>query len=68
VLSILAKSGLTLNRKKCKFGAKEIQFWGLLVSAEGIRSDPEKVEALNHLITPNNKEELVSFLLHEFQV
>jgi len=25
-LSILAKSGLTLNRKKCMFGAKEIKF------------------------------------------
>jgi len=35
---------------------------GLIVSAEGIRPDPAKVEALNHLTTPKNKEELISFL------
>ena len=62
VLKILRKSGLTLNGDKCTFGAQEIKFWGLLISADGVRPDPEKVEALEHLTTPNNKEELVSFL------
>ena len=62
VLSILRKKGLTLNPDKCQFGANEIKFWGLMVSAEGVRPDPEKVAALDHLTTPRNKEELVSFL------
>ena len=62
VLSILLERGLNLNKEKCKFGAKEIKFWGMLISAAGIRPDPEKVEALNHLTTPKNKEELVSFI------
>ena len=31
-------------------------------SADGVRPDPEKVEALNSLTAPRNKEELVSFL------
>ena len=62
VLSILWKAGLTLNAVKCFFGASEIKFWGLMVSAEGVSPDPEKVAALDHLTTPKNKEELVSFL------
>ena len=63
VMKILSKSGLTLNSKKCVFGQKEIKFWGLIIGGDGIRPDPEKVEAaLDHLTTPNNKEELVSFL------
>ena len=62
VLGVLSRAGLTLNQEKCTFGAHEIRFWGLLISAEGVRPDPVKVEALDHLITPKNKEELVSFL------
>ena len=62
VLDILSSNELTLNKEKCKFGAKEIKFWGMIISASGIRPDPEKVEALNHLTTPRNKEELISFI------
>ena len=62
VLKVLSKFGLTLNSKKCTFGADQIKFWGLIISVDGVRPDPEKVEALDHLTTPNNKEELVSFL------
>ena len=62
VLCILHENGLTLNKDKCKFGAKEIKFWGMIVSASGILPDPEKVEALNYLTTPQNKEELISFI------
>ena len=34
----------------------------MIISAAGIRPDPEKIEALNHLTTPKNKEELISFI------
>ena len=62
VLCILLDRGLTLNKEKCKFGAREIKFWGMIISAAGIRPDPEKVKALNHLTTPKNKEKLISFI------
>ena len=62
VLEIISKSGLTLNPKKCVFGQHEIQFWGMIFSGEGVRPDPEKVEALDHMSPPVNKEELVSFI------
>lgn len=62
VLNSLHKSGLTLNGEKCTFGARQIKFWGLLITDKGVYPDPEKVEALEHLTTPTNKEELISFL------
>ena len=62
VLQILSDSGLTLNGVKCVFGQDSISFWGMIVSADGICPDPEKVKALDNLATPTNKEELVSFL------
>ena len=40
----------------------KIKFWGFIVSPEGISPDPEKVEALKYLTTPQNKKELISFL------
>ena len=62
VMEILAAAGLTLNPPKCVFGKKEIRFWGMIVGAEGIQPDPEKVEALSHISPPRNKDELNSFI------
>ena len=62
VMKILSDAGLTLNSSKCVFGTNEIRFWGLIFSADGVRPDPEKVDALNHLTAPKNKDELISFL------
>ena len=47
---------------KCIFGAKEIEFWGLLIGSDGVRPNPAKVAALDHITPPNNKDELKSFL------
>ena len=62
VMRILDESGLTLNEDKCLFAKSEIPFWGLIVSAEGIRPDPAKVEALKQATIPSNKAEVQSFL------
>ena len=62
VLKILSSAGLTLNARKCVFGLSEIRFWGLIIGADGVRPDPEKVEALDHISAPTNKEDLTSFL------
>ena len=62
VLQAIKEAGMTLNPTKCEFAKKEIRFWGLIVSAEGVKPDPEKVEALEHLEAPRTKEEVRSFL------
>ena len=61
-MQAISDAGLTLNPSKCVIGAKEIEFWCMLISANGIRPNPAKVDALNHITPPNSKEELISFL------
>ncbi len=62
VLGIIEESGMTLNLDKCMFHKSEVPFWGMLVNKDGVRPDPEKVEALKQATPPRNKQELVSFL------
>ena len=63
VMQILCDAGLTLNRVKCVFGEDRISFWGMIVSADGICPDPEKVKALYNLATPtNNQRNLVRLI------
>ena len=62
VMKAIALVDLTLNADKCVLGADEIHFWGLLINGEGVRPDPAKVEALDYITPPENKQELISFL------
>ena len=62
VMQAISRSGLTLNASKCEFGKSEIEFWGMRIGEYGVKPDPAKVEALEHLKPSNTKEELVSFL------
>ena len=62
VMEIIKIKNLTLNPKKCIFAAKEIKFWGMIFSSEGVKPDPEKIKAITALEPPKNKEELKSFI------
>jgi hypothetical protein len=46
VLERLSKRRLRVNEKKCLFGVQEIGFLGFIVSKEGLRLDPAKVQGL----------------------
>ena len=62
VLFIIKQHGLTLNLEKCLFKRKEIPFWGMIYSREGVRPDPSKVQSLKMATRPCNKSEVMSFL------
>ena len=62
VMEATSKAGLTFNPPKCLFGVPEIKFWGLIIGEHGIKPDPEKIEALDHITRPESTEELISFL------
>ena len=62
VMQATQQAGLTLNQVKCHFGLNEVKFWGMIVSKDGVRPDPEKVKALIGLSPPNNKSDLKSFI------
>ena len=62
VMNVISSAGITLNPDKCTFGVPKIELWGLRIGSDGVRPDPAKVEALNHITPPQSKEELTNFL------
>jgi ribonuclease HI len=56
------KYGLSLNPKKTHFAMQEGKLLGHIVSRDGIRIDPKRVEAIETLAIPRNVKEIQSFL------
>lgn len=53
---------LSLNPRKYLFAMKERKLLGHIVSDEGVRIDPSKVEAIQTLSLPRSKKEVQAFL------
>lgn len=54
-----AKSvGIKFNADKFIYKKKEINYLGMIFSMEGMKVDPDRVEAINRLKEPKNKVEL----------
>ena len=62
VLERLAEHGLTINPKKCSFGQREIKYLGHVLSGEGHRIDPDRINALTHYPRPRNVADLWGFV------
>ncbi|KAL5510200.1 hypothetical protein EMCRGX_G005707 [Ephydatia muelleri] len=62
VLTHLRQSGLKLNPTKCKLCQQQVTFLGHIVSTQGISTDPEKVEVIAKLPTPQSKRDVQQFL------
>ena len=62
VLQTLREKRLYAKLRKCDFWLKEISFLGHIVSAEGIRVDPVKIEAVVNWKPPRSVTEVRSFL------
>ena len=56
------KFGLSLNPKKSHFAMQEGKLLGHIVSKEGIKIDPKRVEAIDTINFPRNVKEIQSFL------
>jgi hypothetical protein len=54
--------GILLNPKKCLFGLEEGKLLGHIISKDGIRIDPNRIEAILKLEHPRNLKELQSFI------
>ena len=57
-----AHYGVVLNKDKCVFGVSEITFLGHLVTQEGIKPLPQKVEVIENFLPPTNLKQLRRFL------
>lgn len=62
VLDRFREAGLMLKPKKCKFAQTEVEYLGHIVSRDGVRTDPKKLEAVRDFPQPTNLKALRSFL------
>ncbi len=54
--------GIKLNLPKCSIGQQEVKFLGHVVSKNGIKPDPENVEAVKKMKPLTNVKETRRFL------
>ncbi|GBM61235.1 Retrovirus-related Pol polyprotein from transposon 297 [Araneus ventricosus] len=62
VFQRLQKANLKLNPKKCRFFQKEVAYIGHVISAEGVKTDSEKIKAVVDWPPPETVHDLRSFL------
>uniref|UniRef100_A0A1Y1K1B2 Reverse transcriptase domain-containing protein n=3 Tax=Photinus pyralis TaxID=7054 RepID=A0A1Y1K1B2_PHOPY len=62
VLRRLRENGLQLQIEKCVFCRTELKYLGHVVNREGVRPDPEKVEAIVGMEAPGNVKGVRRFL------
>ena len=58
----LRDKNLTLNRAKCEFFRRSIEFYGHVFSDTGVAPDPKKIAAIAKAVAPATKEEVRSLL------
>ena len=56
------EKGLVFNSSKFQIKKSSVSFFGNLYTAEGIRPDPDKVQDIRQMPTPQNKEDTKRFL------
>ena len=62
VLNQCRRIRLKLNLDKCIFKSMSIPFFGHVISNQGVKPDPKKMDAIRNMPTPTSKHELLSFL------
>ncbi|GJY29036.1 transposon ty3-G gag-pol polyprotein, partial [Tanacetum coccineum] len=62
VLSKMREHSLFAKKSKCVFGTSHVECLGHVISAQGVATDPAKVQALQTWPVPNNIKQLRGFL------
>ena len=62
VFERLREAGLRLKPKKCYFLREEVEYLGHVVSADGVRPDPQKLTAVRNYAQPTDLKSLRAFL------
>jgi hypothetical protein len=62
VLEKLSAAGLHLTPEKCEFYQKEVKYLGLIIGADGIKMDQEKIAAVRNWPVPRKVRDVRSFL------
>ena len=56
------KAGLKVNAAKSSFGLREIPYLGYIISMDGLKWDPKKIQGIMDLAKPQTAKEMKSFI------
>ena len=62
VFGRLKEANLKINPKKCKLFQREVSYLGHIINGQGIKTDPDKIDAVQNWPRPNNIRDVRSFL------
>ena len=62
VLKRLFDAGLQIDIKKCEFHVTSVKFLGLIITTEGIKMDPSKLESIQNWPAPGNTKDIHRFI------
>ena len=62
LFKLLSNNGLVINKSKCVFGAKELDFLGHRITTHGVRPHPDRVATLHSCAAPTDRASLQRFL------
>jgi hypothetical protein len=62
VLGALKRDGYYAGLSKCAFGLREVDFLGHVISGDGIKPDPGKIQAVKDWPTPQSVRDIRAFL------
>ncbi|GFR28655.1 retrovirus-related Pol polyprotein from transposon 412 [Trichonephila clavata] len=58
----MTEANLKLSPSKCHLFRREVAYFGHIISAEGVRTDPDKISAVKNCKSPMDVPQLRSFL------
>ncbi|XP_004971882.1 uncharacterized protein LOC101768429 [Setaria italica] len=62
VFDVIAKHEFFLKPSKCSFAQQQLEYLGHIISAEGVATEPSKVQVIQNWPTPKNSKDLRAFL------
>ncbi|XP_057438197.1 transposon Tf2-1 polyprotein isoform X1 [Lotus japonicus] len=62
VLSVLLSNCFVANQSKCRFGCRQVDYLGHLISGDGVAVDPDKVQCIEAWPEPKNVKGVRGFL------
>ncbi|XP_051153378.1 uncharacterized protein LOC127287824 [Leptopilina boulardi] len=62
LLQRLKEANLTLQPEKCEFLCREVAYLGHIISSDGVKPNPKKIEAVEHFPTPKTPRNVKQFL------
>jgi hypothetical protein len=62
VFNILQHHKLLLKKSKCTFAQSQLEYLGHIISAQGVATDPQRIQAVQNWNTPSDSKQLRAFL------